>query len=107
MADVEDFADVIAAQIAGDSPVMDRVAEELAGRARRNAAKDQAFRSSIRVVKAGRGKDRLVEATDPLAGPKELGHVIRNEPDGPVLGYVKGLRYMRNALESMPEVKGD
>jgi hypothetical protein len=59
------------------------------------------------VIKAGRGKDRLVVSNDPLGVPKELGHVVRNRADGPVLGYVKGARYMARAIEQTPEVSGD
>ena len=91
---------------------MNVVAEELAGLARAEAAAvaGHEFASSIEVQRA-RGPrgvaDRLIVATDPLAVPKELGHVVRNETDGPVLGYVKGLHPMGKALAKMREVRGD
>ncbi|WP_243063188.1 DUF5403 family protein [Humibacter sp. RRB41] len=112
MADVDVTAGITAAQIAGESAEMDVVAEELAARAKAEAQKHRdggAFSSSIIVMKA-RGKrgvtDRLVAATDPLAVPKELGHVIKNEAGGPVLGYVKGQHSMGKAVASMPVVSG-
>ncbi|MBN9209353.1 MAG: DUF5403 family protein [Microbacterium ginsengisoli] len=112
MAEVYANAGIIAAQLAGDSIEMDRIAEDLASRTRANAAErgDADYAASVRVTRA-RGRngvtDRLVEATDPLAAPKELGHVVRNSPDGPVLGYVRGMRYMSRAVTETPEVRGD
>lgn len=112
MADVFANAGIEAARIVGESPEMDRVANAIAtrGRARALARGDLAFATSIRVVRV-RGRrgvtDRVIEATDPLAAPKELGHVIRNEADGPVLGFVPGLRYLGGAVRAMPEVRGD
>ncbi len=112
MASVNITASIVAAQLAGESAEMDAVAEDLAARAKAEAMKhhDSAFATSIRVVRTP-GKrgvtDRLVVATDPLAVPKELGHIIRNQPDGRVLGYVKGMHYMGKAAASMPEASGD
>jgi hypothetical protein len=113
MADVYVTAGIEAAKIAGESTEMNVVADELAARAKAEAGKHNdggTFASSIGVVRA-RGKrgvtDRLVIATDPLAVPKELGHVVKNEKGGPVLGYVKGQHSMGKAVASMPEVTGD
>lgn len=112
MAQVYRDAGIEAAKIAGESSVMDGVARAIAARARANALArgDSTFASSIEVrkVRGRRGvSDREIVATDPLAVPKELGHVIRNQADGPVLGYVKPMRYMRDALEQTPTVNGD
>lgn len=113
MATVNVTAGIEAAKLAGESAEMDVVADELAARAKAEAAKHDdhgTFASSIRVIRA-RGKrgvtDRLVIATDPFAVPKELGHVVKNESGGPVLGYVKGQHSMGKAVASMPEVSGD
>jgi hypothetical protein len=113
MASVDVTAGIIAAQIAGESSEMDAVADELAVRAKTEAAKHSdggTFARSIGVVRA-RGKrgvtDRLVIATDPLAVPKELGHVVKNEVGGPVLGFVKGQHSMGKAVANMPVVSGD
>jgi hypothetical protein len=112
MADVYVTAAIEAAKIAGESSEMDLVAAELEARAKAEASKhndDGTFASSIKVIRA-RGKrgvtDRLVIATDPLAVPKELGHVVKNEAGGPVLGYVRGQHSMGKAVASMPEVTG-
>lgn len=105
-------AAILAAQIAGESSEMDAVANKLAGLARSEASKvaGSVFANSI-VVQRARGKrgvtDRLVVATDPLAAAKELGHVIRNRADGPVLGRVKGLHPMGKAVAALPEDHGD
>lgn len=113
MADVYALAGIEAAKIAGESAEMDAVADELVARAKAEAGKHNdngTFAASIRKIRA-RGKrgvtDRLVIATDPLAVPKELGHVVKNESGGPVLGYVKGQHSMGKAVASMPEVTGD
>ena len=110
MAEVYANAGIEAAKIAGASAEMDVEAGKVALRVRTNALArgDTTFAASVSVntVRGKRGvSDRVVAASDPLAAPKEFGHVIRNEADGPVLGYVKGLRYMRNALEAAPAVK--
>lgn len=107
MADVFDSVTRSVSIMAGKSAEMDRVAHEIAARVKVNAANDPNFAKSVKVIKAGNGKDRLIVATDPLAAPKELGHVVRNEPDGPVIGYAKGLRYMGRAVADTPEVTGD
>ncbi len=112
MAIVDPSAGILAARLAGDDPIMDAVAAEVLLRVQANAAArgDTAFASSLSARKvAGRNgvKDRIVVATDPLAAPKEFGHVVRNEKDGPIVGYAKPLRYMRDAWESMPAVSGD
>lgn len=112
MSTVNASAGILAAQVAGDDSEMDRVAHELAGLARAEAAAvaGSAFANSIEVqkVRGPRGvSDRLVVATDPLAAAKELGHVVRNESGGPVLGYVRGLHPMGKALAKMPGVSGD
>ncbi len=112
MSTVNDSAGILAAQVAGDDSEMDRVANELAAlaRAEASAVAGSEFASSIEVqtVRGPRGvSDRLVVATDPLAAAKELGHVVRNQPDGPVLGYVRGLHPMAKALAKMPGVSGD
>ena len=113
MADVFPNAGISAAQMAGESAEMDIVAEKLAALARAEAMKHNdsgTFAGSIRVRKV-RGKrgvsDRLIEATDPLAAVKELGHAVQNEKDGPVLGFVKGQHSMGNAIRRMPRVSDD
>lgn len=65
-----------------------------------------AFGRSIVVRAAGRGLDRVVVATDPLAAPKEFGHIVRNEAGGPALGYVRGLHVMAKTYQRLPEVTG-
>lgn len=93
-------------RLVGTSAVMDTVAAALAARARAEASKhtggDGSFGASIQVVKAGGGTDRLIVATDPLAAPKELGHVLVR--DGKQIGYVRGQHSLRNALLAMPSV---
>lgn len=110
MADVYANAGLIAAQIAGDSVELDEVAEKLAARGRANALRrgDTTFAESIEVQNLPANirrsvRTRAVVATDPLAAAKELGHVIRNETDGPVLGHVAGLHYLLDAMRQMPE----
>lgn len=113
MAEVFKNAGYEAAKIAGRSPEMDITARKLAGLARefaREHSDDGTFERSIEVHES-RGRNRvrqlLVVATDPLAAVKEFGHVIRNEADGPVLGYVKGQHSMFKAMKAMPEDRGD
>lgn len=112
MSTVNASAAIDAAQLAGESVVMDEVANKLAAlaRAEASASSGHDFASSIEVQRV-RGKrgvtDRLVVATDPLAAAIELGHVIRNQPDGPVLGRVRGLHAMGKAVAALPEVGGD
>lgn len=113
MADVYVNAGLLAAQIAGDSIELDDVAERVAARGRENALRrgDTVFAESIVVENVPAAirrsvRTRVVIATDPLAAAKELGHVIRNETDGPVLGHVAGLHYMLDAMRQMPEDSG-
>lgn len=95
------------ARMVGSSAVMDSVAAVLAARARAEASKhtggDGSFGASITVVRAGGGTDRLIVANDPLAAPKELGHVLMR--DGKQIGYVRGQHSLRNALLAMPSVE--
>lgn len=114
VAEVYPTAGIDAARIAGEDPEMDRVANLLKGliatEARGHRASGHVFAESL-VVRRVRGRrgvtDREVVATDPLAAPKEFGHVIRNEADGPVLGYVRGMFTMARAIRKLPEVSGD
>lgn len=103
-----------AARIAGEDPEMDRVANLVASlvkaEARGHRASGHEFADSVIVtrVRGRRGvMDRAVIATDPLAAAKEFGHVIRNEADGPDLGYVQGMFTMARAIAKLPEVPGD
>jgi hypothetical protein len=103
-------AGIEAAKIGGDSPEMDAAANRLAELARTAAMEHNdsgRFAGSIEVanVPGLRGvRDRLTYATDPLAAFKEFGHVIRNEKDGPELGYVPGQHSMQKAWQRMPGV---
>ena len=113
VAEVYKYAGLEAAKIAGQSPEMDRVANELARLVRSEAAKhrrsgDFSDNILVRKVRGRRGvMDREVVADDPLAAVKEFGHVIRNEKNGPELGHVKGQFNMANAIKRLPEVRGD
>jgi hypothetical protein len=114
VADVYANAGLIASQIAGDSDELDVVAEELRLRAEGNALAngDVVFAESLEVQNVPAAirrsvRTRAVVANDPLAAPKEFGHVVRNESGGPVIGYARPLRYMFNAMRSLPEDKGD
>jgi len=99
MATVYRNAGIEAAKITGRSSEMDRIAGILATRA--SAAGIEPVR--VRNVPGPRGvRDRIVESLDPLEVPKEFGHVIRNQADGPVLGYVRGLHRMQKVVKSMP-----
>lgn len=114
VAEVYANAGIDAARVAGEDPEMDRVASLLARlikvQARGHRASGQEFADSLMVrrVRGRRGvTDREVVATDPLAAAKEFGHVIRNEADGPVLGYVKGMFTMARAIARLPKVPDD
>jgi hypothetical protein len=108
MSTVYDSAEEVFAEIVGDSPLMDEVAAGIAEAARANAARhtdpsesddDRThFADSISVKTAGGGKDRIIANSDPLAIPKELGHILVR--DGETVGYVKGQYSMRNAALS-------
>jgi hypothetical protein len=106
MAEVFDSVTRTVSIMAGKSTVMDDVAGELADLARGFASNhsdaDSTFARSIRVEKAGNGKDRLVVATDPLAIPKELGHVVISH--GELAGYVKGQHSLGKAVAAIHEV---
>ncbi|GIT80182.1 hypothetical protein LLS1_18510 [Leifsonia sp. LS1] len=108
MAEVFANAGIEAALLAGESDGLDEIANTLLRRAKANAAKhakDGTFENSLEVVRT-RGKrgvtDRLVQSTDPLAVPKELGHALVR--DGETIGYVKGQHSLGNAVRSMPAV---
>lgn len=98
-----------AIRIAGRSSTMDLVANQIRSRAKAHAAKHRdsgAFGDSIVVenVRGRRGvRDRLVTAKDPLAAPKELGHLLVR--DGRVIGYVPGQHSMQKAIRDTPEVR--
>jgi hypothetical protein len=112
----EVYADVgiDAARIGGEDPEMDRVANKLAAlvkaEARGHRASGRVFAASV-IVQRVRGRrgvtERAVVATDPLAAAKEFGHVIRNQADGPELGYVRGMFTMARAIAKLTEVSGD
>ena len=106
MVNLNDDLERTVAGIAGGSTTMDTVAAQAAALARAGTAAHRGptgnYSSMIDVVKAGGGKDRLIVNSDPLAAPKEFGHVlIRN---GQQIGYVRGLHAMRNAIDRMPAV---
>lgn len=99
MATVYPIAGIEASRIGGNSSEMDRVAGIIAAMA--SAAGIEPVQT--RNVAGPRGvRDRVVESLDPLEGPKEFGHVIRNQKDGPVLGYVRGLHRMQGVWRRMP-----
>jgi hypothetical protein len=106
VAQVYRIAGIEAARIAGDSAEMDAVADRLVLLAKSAAAEHNdsgTFSRSIRKrnVRGKRGvRDRVVEATDPLAAIKEFGHVIRR--DGDDIGYVPGQHSMQKAWRRMP-----
>lgn len=113
MADVYANAGLAAAQIAGESIELDLIAEKVRAKAAANALAngDVDFADSLEVQDLPANirrsvRTRAVVATDPLAAPKEFGHVVRNEADGPILGFARPLRYLFNATKSLPEVKG-
>lgn len=96
----------LVAGIAGNSPEMDEVALLVETTMKSEAAKHNssgAFEQSITTVKAAKGKDRIVGSTDPLAVPKEFGHVIKR--DGDVIGYVKGMHILGKTLDHLPKVE--
>lgn len=114
VAEVYASAGIDAARIAGEDAEMDRVAGKLAvlvkAEARGHRSSGHIFAESILVrrIRGRRGvTDREVVATDPLAAAKEFGHVIRNEADGPELGYVRGMFTMARAIAKLPGVPGD
>jgi len=97
----------LVAGIAGDSAEMDAIAAMVESTMKAEAAKSidtGRFEESITTVKAGRGKDRIVGSTDPLAVPKEFGHIIRDEKGGPELGYVPGMHILGKTLARLPKV---
>lgn len=99
MANVNRIAGIEAARIAGNSREMDAAAAKLAALASAQGVEPV----RVRNVPGRSGvRDRVVESLDPLEVPKEFGHVIRNRPDGPVLGYVRGLHRMQAAWRRMP-----
>jgi hypothetical protein len=106
MSEVYDDTDEVVAQMVGDSGVIVEVAEGIAELARTYAERHTAqswddeqaphFASQIKVIPAAGGKDALVINTDPLAVPKELGHILIT-PNSDKVGYVHGQYSMRNA----------
>lgn len=74
-------ASVIAARLAGESPVMDAAAEKLAGRIRTAAGAEADTGAFARSIKTARSKgkkgvtDRVVYSDDPGAISIEHGHV--------------------------------
>lgn len=95
----------VAAEIVGTSSAMTQIMERVANNARSLARAHNGrswsdpsaprFADSIKVITAGGGLDRLVINTDPLAIPKEFGHIlVRN---GDQIGYVKGQFSMTRA----------
>lgn len=97
MAQVFKGSGIEAAKIAGLSSEMDAAADELAARARSNAAGHGSLSSRIstRKIRGPKGvSDRLVELEHPEAAFIEFGHV--NARNGE---WVKGLRVMRDAIE--------
>lgn len=96
----------VVAQMVGESAEMDDLANSIAALCRAEAAKhekDGTFERSIEVVKAGGGKDRLIQSTDPLAVPKELGHIL--VVHGETVGYVKGMHTMSKVYAALPRVE--
>lgn len=75
------------------------LAEAIAGSTRGTGGR---FTRSFKIRRAGRGLDRVVVNVDPLAAPIEFGHVVRNDADGPVLGYVRGTHVMAKTYQRMP-----
>lgn len=94
---VEITADLDAkvAHMSGIQPHLDRVAQQILGRARANAAahaQTGEYMASLGVQRAG--IDRLVYSDDPAAAAIEFGHVTR----GKTPKYVRGQRILLNAL---------
>lgn len=100
MATVDKNLGTVVARMVGDSPVMDTVAAQMAGKARAawNAQGGTGhMASSIKVSREpGRSgvMDRIVYATDAGAGPAEFGHATNPGKDGSVT-YVPGLHIFR------------
>lgn len=89
------------AVMAGSSVEMDQTAGAIESTMKAEAAKhvdSGTFEDSIKTVKDARGKDRVVGSTDPLAVPKEFGHVM---PNGT---YVPGMHVLWATINSLPKV---
>lgn len=89
----------------GVQVVVDAAADAVLAGARVNAAKhekDGTFERSLGKTKAGGGLDRLVSSSDPLAAPKELGHVLMRDDEQ--IGYVRGQYSLRNAALLLPPI---
>ena len=112
MAQVYRSAYITAAEIAGDSSVMDEIANEILLKAKKNAAQHRLtgdYMDHLHVEVAGRGKDRLVVADGEGAIPIEFGHVIykksggrRVSTGGYVVKRVPGLNIMRDTYAEIP-----
>jgi len=110
MAEVFKGLEATLAGIVARSGVMDEEAAKIEAVMRSvasGASVGPEFIEGITIESASRGKDRVIGTTDPLAVPKEMGHVIRNEGDGPVLGYVRGAHVISKTIARLPEVSGD
>ena len=103
MATVYRSASVTAARIAGESQVMDDVANAVADNARALAASHNVsgeFEASIGVERrpGKRGvTDRIVYADDPNALSIEFGHLTRPGKDGTSQHWVEGLHILARA----------
>jgi len=105
MAEVFDSVTRTVAIMVGRSTEMDAVAERVAATMKSVAygIGDHELGDSVKIRKAGAGKDRIIGPTDPLAVPKVFGHVVRNRGDGPVLGYVPGNKLLYKTLARLHE----
>lgn len=112
MAQVYVSTRIVVADIVGESNALDKVADDILLRAKKNAAQHRLtgdYMDHLHVEVAGRGKDRLVVADGEGAIPIEFGHVIykksggrRVSTGGYVVKRVPGLNIMRDTYAEIP-----
>ena len=112
MAQVYVSTRIVVADIVGESNALDKVADSILLRAKKNAAQHRLtgdYMDHLHVEVAGRGKDRLVVADGEGAIPIEFGHVIykksggrRVSTGGLVVKRVPGLNIMRDTYAEIP-----
>jgi hypothetical protein len=105
-------AHVEAARLCGADPIMDDTAKDVLKVVRRVASRHRdtgqyMHNLSVVVAEGYRGKDRLVQATDPAAIPIEFGHwqITRRRGGRRVSArWVPGLHIMRDAYKEVKRV---
>lgn len=112
MAQVYVSTRIVVADIVGESNALDKVADEILIRAKKNAAKHRLtgdYMDHLHVEVAGRGKDRLVVADGEGAIPIEFGHIVykksggrRVTTGGTVVKRIPGLNIMRDTYAEIP-----